>query len=124
MGWWARRAGARAWSAPSRAAFPSSSDERAEPSRARCVNEPQRAEPSRARLGSFPPLVASPWRIIFARRIILSLDTCKHLVFAPPLLGFGRIWAIILEMALLPTCATSSLSLIFSVNFKEKILDL
>jgi hypothetical protein len=53
-----------------------------------------------------------------------SLDTCKCFTFACPLLGFSQIWAIVPEMALLPTCKASSLSLFFRVNVKEKILDL
>jgi hypothetical protein len=53
-----------------------------------------------------------------------SLDTCNRFTFASPLLGFSRIWAIVSEMSLLPTCKASSLSLFFRVNVKEKIFDL
>jgi hypothetical protein len=44
--------------------------------------------------------------------------------FAPSLFGFGHIWTDVPEVALLPTCEAFSLSLIFPVNVKEKILDL
>jgi hypothetical protein len=44
--------------------------------------------------------------------------------FAPPLLGFSHIWTVVSEVALLSTCEASSLSFLFPVNVKEKILDL
>jgi hypothetical protein len=37
---------------------------------------------------------------------------------------FGNIWTIIPEVALLPAYEASSLSFLFPVNVKEKILDL
>jgi hypothetical protein len=46
----------------------------------------------------------------------------RVLAFAPPLFGFGHIWTVVLEVVLLPACEASSLSLLFPVNVKEKIL--
>jgi hypothetical protein len=44
--------------------------------------------------------------------------------FAPPLLGFGLIWAIVPGMTLLPTSEETFLSLFFPINVKKDILDL
>jgi hypothetical protein len=65
-----------------------------------------------------------PWRFIFILRVIPSYDTCKRLAFAPPLCGIDHIWTVVPEVALLPACEASSLSLHFPINVKEKILDL
>jgi hypothetical protein len=56
--------------------------------------------------------------------VIPSFDTCKRLAFAPPLYGFGHIWTVVPEVALLLACEASSLSLLFPINDKEKVLDL
>jgi hypothetical protein len=53
-----------------------------------------------------------------------SLYTCERFAFAPLIVGFVHIWAIIPKLALLSTCEASSLSLLFCVNVKEKVVDL
>jgi hypothetical protein len=50
--------------------------------------------------------------------------TDEHFAFAPPILGCGLVWAIILEMMFLPISEASSFSLFFHVNVKENILHL
>jgi hypothetical protein len=67
-------------------------------------------------------VTAGPWGFFFARRVIPSLDTCERLAFALPLCGFGHSWTIVREVALFPASEASSLSLLFHVNVKEKIL--
>jgi hypothetical protein len=63
-----------------------------------------------------------PWGFFFARRVILSLNTCERLAFAPPLCGFSHSWTIVPEVSLFPASEASSPSLLFPVNVKEKIL--
>jgi uncharacterized integral membrane protein len=53
---------------------------------------------------------------------VLTLVSALPLLL--PFFWFGHSWTLVPEVALLPTCEASSLSLLFPIDVKEKILDL